>query len=222
LFSAPDRFYGGFAIVGGGLPVAVGLALAEKMQNTGRIVACFFGDGATEEGEHHESLNLAALWKLPLLFLCENNQYAMGTALSRHAAQTDLAEIPRAHTIETETVDGMDVVAVEEATRRAAAAIRETGTPRYLVFSTYRFRAHSMYDPDRYRDKTEVAKWRERDPIALFESRLRAEKLLDDEALAGLDREANAATERAVRAAEEAPLESISDLERDVCTRVVP
>jgi len=222
LFSAESRFYGGFAIVGGGLPVAVGLALAEKLQGTKRIIACFFGDGATAEGEHHESLNLAAKWGLPVLFLCENNQYAMGTAITRYAAQTDLTHHARAHGIAAETVDGMDVLAVEKATRDAAAAVRESGTPRYLMFNTYRFRAHSMYDADRYRDKAEIARWKERDPIDLLAKKLRSAGVLDDAKLAALDREATETCERAARSADEAPLEPIEDLERDVVTRAVP
>jgi len=222
LFSAEKRFYGGFAIVGGGLPIAVGLALAEKLSGSNRIVACFFGDGATAEGEHHEALNLAAVWRLPVLFLLENNQYAMGTAIRRYAAQPDLTAHPRAHGIPAETVDGMDVVAVEQATRAAAAAVRETGTPRYLMFSTYRFRAHSMYDPDRYRNKAEIAEWKKRDPIDLFAAKLRAEGSLDDQTLARLDREATETVELAARRADEAPLEPVEDLERNILTRPVP
>ncbi len=222
LFGAAQRFFGGYAIVGGGLPIAVGLALAEQMQATKRLVACFFGDGATEEGEYHESLNLASLWRLPVLFLCENNFYAMGTALARHAAVPDLCAIPRAHGIVSESVDGMDVVAVERAARAAADAIRETGKPRFLELQTYRFRAHSMYDADRYRDKAEIAEWKKRDPIELFVARLKAASVATDEDVAAIEREVSGEVERAALAADAAPLEPISDLERDVLAKVVP
>lgn len=222
LFSAERRFYGGYAIVGGGLPIAVGLALAEKLLGRDRIVACFFGDGATAEGEMHESLNLAALWGLPVLFLCENNQYAMGTALPRHAAQTDLTAEPRAHGVPSSTVDGMDVLAVERATRAAVDAVRATGAPRFLHLVTYRFRAHSMYDPDRYREKDEIAQWRRRDPIDLLAGRMRDGGLLSDDELARIERDVAGRIEAAVVAAENAPFEPPEELERDVLSRVVP
>ncbi|HEU4455220.1 MAG TPA: pyruvate dehydrogenase (acetyl-transferring) E1 component subunit alpha, partial [Longimicrobium sp.] len=166
LFDVPRRFYGGNAIVGGGIPIAVGLALADRMQGRERVTACFFGDGAVAEGVFHESMNLSALWKLPVLFLCENNYYAMGTALHRHQAQTDLAARAAGYGMAAWAVDGMDVRAVEDAARAAALAVREGGGPVFLELRTYRFRAHSMYDPDLYRTKDEVERWKERDPIA--------------------------------------------------------
>jgi pyruvate dehydrogenase E1 component alpha subunit len=222
LFCAERRFYGGYAIVGGGLPIAVGLALADKLAGRRRVTAAFFGDGATAEGEFHESLNLAALWKLPVLFLCENNRYAMGTALERYAANPKLADLPIAHGVPAEQVDGMDVLAVEKAARRAAAAVREGAGPRFLELLTYRFRAHSMYDAEKYRDKAEVAAWRKRDPIDSLVARLREGGLIDDEDLASLERGVAAEVEAAVRAAEEAPLEPVEDLTRFVYTREVP
>src|SRR5512134_425840 len=148
LFDASRRFYGGYAIVGGGLPVAVGLALADRLQQRAAITACFFCDGAVAEGEFHESLNLAALWGLPVLFLCENNLYAMGTALTRHQSQPDIARKAIAYAIPSAAVDGMDVAAVEIAARTAADLVRREGRPYLLELRTYRFRAHSMYDPD--------------------------------------------------------------------------
>src|SRR3990170_5063347 len=153
LFDASRRFYGGHAIVGGGLPTAVGLALADKLQSRARVTACFFGDGAVAEGEFHESLNLAALWTLPVLFLCENNLYAMSTALRRHQSQTDIRRKAEAYDLRAETVDGMDVLAVEEAARRAADFVRGGSGPFLLELRTYRFRPHSMADPDLYRTK---------------------------------------------------------------------
>jgi pyruvate dehydrogenase E1 component alpha subunit len=142
LFDAATRFYGGNAIVGGGLPLAVGLALAEKMRGTRNVAACFFGEGAAAEGEFHESLNLAALWKLPVLFLCENNLYAMGTALARSESQTDIHAKAAAYGVRAAAVDGMDVFAVESATRSALDFARAGGGPTLLEFRTYRFRAH--------------------------------------------------------------------------------
>src|SRR5512144_148816 len=165
LFDATTRFYGGNAIVGGGLPVAVGLALADKMQGRARVTACFFGEGAVAEGEFHESMNLAALWNLPVLFCCENNLYAMGTALTRSESETDLALKAASFEVPAWDVDGMDVLAVEQAARAAAEAVRGGAGPHFLELRTYRFRAHSMFDPERYRQKGEVEEWRHRDPI---------------------------------------------------------
>ena len=171
LFDAATRFYGGNAIVAGGLPLAVGLALADKMAGRADVTVCFFGEGAVAEGEFHESLNLAALWQLPVLFCCENNLYAMGTALARSESQTDIALKAAAYEIAAWAVDGMDVLAVEEAARRAVDAVRSGGGPHFLELRTYRFRAHSMFDPERYRTKDEVARWMERDPITLLRDR---------------------------------------------------
>ncbi|HTT10377.1 MAG TPA: pyruvate dehydrogenase (acetyl-transferring) E1 component subunit alpha, partial [Burkholderiaceae bacterium] len=168
IFDATRRFFGGNAIVAGALPMAVGFGLAEKMRKTDRITACFFGEGAVAEGEFHESANLAALWRLPVLFLCENNLYAMGTALSRHQSQTDIRRKAAAYDIPADAVDGMDVVAVEAATRRAAQSVRSGAGPYLLEARTYRFRAHSMYDPELYRAKEEVELWKARDPILTF------------------------------------------------------
>jgi pyruvate dehydrogenase E1 component alpha subunit len=168
IFDVSRRFYGGNAIVGGGLPIATGLALARAMQQRGGVVACFFGEGAVAEGEFHECMNLAALWNLPVLFCCENNRYAMGTALARSESETDLALKASSYEMPAWPVDGMDVVAVRDATRRAADAIRAGGGPHFLELRTYRFRAHSMYDPERYRDKSEVEQWKTHDPIPTF------------------------------------------------------
>jgi pyruvate dehydrogenase E1 component alpha subunit len=218
LFDAGRRFYGGYAIVGAGLPVAVGLALADRLQGRGRVTACFFGDGAVAEGEFHESLNLAALWRLPVLFLCENNGYAMGTAVERHQSQPDLRRKAQSYNLVAEQVDGMDVLAVEAATRAAADAVRRGDGPRFLEFLTYRFRAHSMYDPDLYRTKEEIARWKARDPIPGFESRLRAWRLVGDDDVARLEREVDAEIAAAVAAAEAGPWEPVTDLLKDVHT----
>jgi pyruvate dehydrogenase E1 component alpha subunit len=210
LFDAELRFYGGNGIVGGGLPLAVGLALADKMRGRSAVTACFFGDGAVAEGEFHECLNLAALWRLPVLFLCENNRYAMGTAIERAQAVTDLAGRAASYGLPADAVDGMDVLAVERATRAAADGVRAGNGPRFLELQTYRFRAHSMYDPDRYRDKAEIARWRERDPIDVFAAQL------SEAQLACLEVEVAAELDAAVAAAEAAPLEPVTDLTRFV------
>jgi len=217
-FDAARRFYGGMAIVAGGLPVAVGLALADKLQGRSRVTACFFGDGAAAEGEFHESLNLAALWKLPVLFLCENNLYAMGTALARHQAQTDITLKAKGDGVPAEAVDGMDVLAVEEATRQAAAAVRGGDGPYLLEYRTYRFRAHSMYDPELYRKKDEVEQWKQRDPIVTYEARLRRWGLLADAEKAALEAAVEAEIADAVAFAEAAPWEPVGDLTKDVST----
>src|SRR5512134_2910438 len=177
-FDAPRRFYGGLAIVGGGLPIAVGLALADLMQQRRRVTACFFGDGAVAEGEFHESLNLAALWKLPVLFLCENNLYAMGTRIDRALARTDVALRAQGYGLRAEAVDGMDVLAVEGAAKAAAERVRAGSGPELLELRTYRFRAHSMYDAELYRDKAEVEAWKQRDPIVQLTQRLTAQSVI--------------------------------------------
>ncbi|HSO37045.1 MAG TPA: pyruvate dehydrogenase (acetyl-transferring) E1 component subunit alpha, partial [Labilithrix sp.] len=218
LFDASRRFYGGNAIVAGGLPLAVGVALGDAMQARRRVTACFFGDGAAAEGEFHESLNLAALWKLPVLFLCENNQYAMGTALDRHQADTNVARKAEGYRIPSERVDGMDVVAVEAAARRAAAHIREGKGPYFLELITYRFRAHSMFDPELYRDRAEVERWKLRDPIKLFELAAIADGSLADEDVAAIERDVAREIAEAVAFAEAGTFEPVETLLQDVTT----
>ena len=221
-FDASRRFYGGHAIVGAGLPIAVGLALADRLQGRARVTACFFGDGAVAEGEFHESLNLAALWTLPVLFLCENNRYAMGTALPRHQAQTDLSRKAESEGLCAETVDGMDVLAVEAATRRVAAAVRGGFGPHFLEYQTYRFRAHSMYDPELYRTKEEVEAWKARDPIATFTARLRDWCVLSEDDLGALEATVAREIDDAIQTAEAGPWEPVEDLTKDVYTPVSP
>jgi pyruvate dehydrogenase E1 component alpha subunit len=216
LFDAPRRFFGGNAIVGGGLPLAVGLALADRMQGRDAVTACFFGDGAMAEGEFHESVNLAALWHLPVLFCCENNLYAMGTAVARSHAQTDLALRASSYGLAAWAVDGMDALAVNEAAQRAVESVRSGGGPHFLELRTYRFRAHSMYDPELYRDKAEVAVWRQRDPIDVLEVALRDKGVLDEAGRADLDGEVAAEVDDAVAFAEAGTLEEVADLTRFV------
>ena len=216
IFDKATNFYGGNAIVGGGLPVAVGLALGDAMQRRSRVTVCFFGEGAMAEGEFHESMNLAALWKLPVLFACENNLYAMGTALRRSEAQTNLAIKAASYGMPAWTVDGMDVIAVEEAARKAAVSIRAGGGPVFLEIQTYRFRAHSMYDPELYRTHAEVDEWRQRDPIVTLTAELTSEGALDDSALAALEEAIAAEVADAIAFAESAEIEPVEDLEKFV------
>jgi pyruvate dehydrogenase E1 component alpha subunit len=222
LFDVPHRFYGGNAIVGGGLPIAAGLALADHLRGTDRITVCFFGEGAMAEGEFHETMNLAALWRLPVLFVCENNLYAMGTALERSESATDLALTAASYGVASWSVDGMDVEAVEDAARRAVLAIRAGDGPCFVEARTYRFRAHSMYDPELYRERAEVERWKERDPILAAEARLRARGLLDDAGMAALEASVAAEIEEAVAFADAGALEPVTDLLRDVYAEVTP
>jgi pyruvate dehydrogenase E1 component alpha subunit len=216
LFDAAARFYGGNAIVGGGLPVAVGLALADRMRERAVVTACFFGDGAVAEGEFHECLNLAALWRLPVLFCCENNLYAMGTRIDRAQAVTTLAARAASYGLTAVEVDGMDVVAVQAAARRAVDSVRAGTGPQFLELQTYRFRAHSMYDSDRYRDKAEIAKWRQRDPIEAMSARMREAGELTDAELAAMEATMAEELDLAVAAAEAAPYEPVAELTRFV------
>jgi pyruvate dehydrogenase E1 component alpha subunit len=217
-FDASRRFYGGYAIVGGGLPIAVGIALADAMRGLRRVTACFFGEGAVAEGAFHESLNLAALWKLPVLFLCENNRYAMGTPIAQELAVTDVHARAESYGIPARAVDGMDVLEVEAAARWAAQGVRDTGEPCFLELRTYRFRAHSMADPELYRTKEEVEAWKRRDPIAQLEGTLREAGLLADEDLERLEAEIAAELDEAIAFAEAAPIEPVEDLLKDVTT----
>jgi pyruvate dehydrogenase E1 component subunit alpha len=216
LFDVSRRFYGGNAIVGGGLPLAIGIALADKLRGDSRVTACFFGDGAVAEGEFHECMNLAALWDLPVLFCCENNLYAMGTALERAQAQTDLALRAGSYGMAAWPVDGMDVLAVAHAARTAVDAIRAGGGPHFLELRTYRFRAHSMYDPDRYRDKAEVEAWKKRDPIDLLAAAMRDSGELTDADLEKVNAELAADIDKAITAAHAAPAEPVEDLTKFV------
>jgi pyruvate dehydrogenase E1 component subunit alpha len=216
LFDAKTNFYGGNAIVGGGLPLAVGIALADKMRNKPAVTCCFFGDGAVAEGEFHESMNLAALWHLPLLFVCENNLYAMGTALERAQAVTDLTKKAAAYNVTAGAVDGMDVMAVEAAARKAVSLVRADQRPYFLECRTYRFRAHSMYDPELYRNKAEVEEWKKRDPIATLSRQLKDDALMTDAEFTQIEREVAAELEDAVAFAEAGSWEPIEDLTRFV------
>jgi pyruvate dehydrogenase E1 component alpha subunit len=216
LFDAATRFCGGNAIVGGGLPLAVGLALADKLQGRQRVTVCFFGDGAVAEGEFHESMNLAALWRLPVLFCCENNRYAMGTRIDRYESETDLALKAASYEMPAWSVDGMDVLAVEDSAHKAVAEVRLGESPCFLELRTYRFRAHSMYDPDLYRSKEEIESWKEHDPITALTGQLQAGGLLAAGDLDELEHAVSEEIEAAIAFAEAGTLEPVEDLERFV------
>ena len=214
LFDAKTRFYGGNAIVAGGLPIAVGLALADKMQQRPRVTCCIFGDGAVAEGEFHESMNLAALWKLPVLFVCENNRYAMGTRLDFSHSETDLVKKAAPFGISAAAVDGMDVLAVERASAAAVDHVRSGKGPYFLECRTYRFRAHSMYDPELYRDKAEVEEWKKRDPIPALVKQIQESGTPFDSA--EIERQVEREVAAAIAFAEAGTLEPVKDLTRFV------
>jgi len=216
LFDVGHRFYGGNAIVGGGLPIAVGLALARALSHRDGVVACFFGEGAVAEGEFHECMNLAALWHLPVLFCCENNRYAMGTALARSESETDLVLKASSYEMAAWPVDGMDVVAVRDAARRAIEGIRGGGGPHFLDLQTYRFRAHSMYDPERYRDKAEVEEWKTRDPVSGFVTRY----AVTDAELDAIEHDVRNEIDDAIAFAEAGTPEPVADLTRFVTSEL--
>jgi TPP-dependent pyruvate/acetoin dehydrogenase alpha subunit len=222
LFDAKTRFYGGNAVVGGGLPVAVGLALADKLRQETRVTCCFFGDGAVAEGEFHECMNLSALWKLPVLFVCENNRYAMGTRLDFSHSVTELSKKANAYCVQTSAVDGMDVLAVEEAANSAAEYVRSGKGPYFLECLTYRFRAHSMYDPELYRDKAEVEEWKKRDPIPALIRRIGEDGTPPNSEVADLERQVEKEVDEAIAIAEAGTLEPVEDLTRFVYSEKPP
>lgn len=216
LYSAEKRFYGGNAIVGAGLPFAVGLALADKKMKRNRVTVCLFGDGAVAEGEFHESLNLAALWKLPILFVCENNLYGMGTALKYAESETNISKKAAAYKMTSHQVDGMDVIAVAQAAQKAIKSIQEGNGPQFLEALTYRFRAHSMFDAELYRDKSEVEEWKKKDPLVTFENRLKEIDLYATIDIKEIEKEVEKTVEEAVKFAEDGTLEPVEDLKKFV------
>jgi len=216
LFDAERRFFGGNAIVGGGLPLAVGIALADQRLRPGAITACFFGEGAVTEGAFHESMNLAAIWKLPVLFVCENNLYAMGVPLADAESETEVFRKAQAYRMPAAQVDGMDPVQVEAAAHRAVAQVRAGQGPYFLECRTYRFRAHSMFDAQAYRTRDEVQAWRERDPIERLQAWMQANHLATAQDIQAIQAGVVAEIDAAVAFAEAATLEPVADLERFV------
>lgn len=205
MFDRDVNLLGGHAIVGGQIPLATGTAFASKYQGTDQVTLCFFGEAAVNQGAFHESLNMAQLWKVPCIYLCENNQYGMGTSLERAMSLRDIAQKACAYEMASEFVDGMDVLAVREATQRAVERGRKDYLPTLLEVRTYRFMGHSMSDPGNYRTRAEIEKYQERDPIKLFSVSLKEEKIVDDKQLEQIDHEVREEVERAVRFADESP-----------------
>lgn len=216
LFDASKNFYGGNAIVASHLPVAVGMALAAKKQKQSHIICCFFGEGAMAEGEFHEAMNLAALWQVPVLFVCENNLYAMGTAIKYTHASTELDKKGLAYGITTASVDGMDILKVRDAANIAVAEIRTTGKPYFIICNTYRFRAHSMFDAELYREKNEVETWKHRDPITRFEQYLLDNEICEAETFQEIENKIETEIRNAVSFAEAGHFEPVGQLTRFV------
>ena len=212
MVNVDQRFWGGYAVVGGHLPLATGIALAEQYRGSDNAVLCFFGDGATNIGYFHESLNLAGVWELPVLWIVENNQYGMGTSVSRASAVSNMVQKASAYGMDGKTIDGMNVIDVFEATQSALEAIRSGDGPQFLEMITYRYEGHSMGDPLRYRTKEEVEKWREDDPIGIFERHILSEEIATKDDLESIDNSVEEEIEEAARFAEESPLPSEEDL----------
>ena len=222
IFDRAARFYGGNAIGGGGLPLAAGIALADKEMRPGAVTACFFGEGAAGEGAFHETMNLAELWDLPVLFVCENNLYAMGVPLETAESETDIYRKAAAYRMPSEAVDGMNPVVVEAAARRAVDSIRAGNGPYFLECRTYRFRAHSMFDAQLYRTKEEVELWKERDPLARMRAWLAETHLTTAEEFGAIEVEVDREVEAAVAFAEAGTLEPVEELERFTLMDEVP
>jgi len=216
LFDAKLNFFGGNAIVAGHLPVSLGMALASKKQKKNNVTCCFFGEGAAAEGEFHETMNLAALWSVPLLLVCENNLYAMGTAIRYSHAVVEMEKKGPAYGVETINVDGMDVLAVERAAKEAVNKIRNTGKPFLLVCNTYRFRAHSMFDAELYRQKAEVEEWKKRDPISMLQNYLINRQLLTTDDIETINKRVDADVQKAVDFAEAGTWEPVEHLKKFV------
>jgi pyruvate dehydrogenase E1 component alpha subunit len=216
LFDPELRFMGGYAIVGGQFPIACGLAFAAKFRNEGRLAACFFGDGAVNQGTFHESLNWARLWELPVLFVCENNAYGIGTSVERSSALADIHKRTCGYDIPSERVDGMDVMAVHQSIRHAAEWVREHSRPYLVEALTYRFRGHSMSDPGKYRATAEVELWKARDPLPAFGKRLLEEGIAGQAELDSLREKAGAVVQEAVKFAEESPWPEDSEVFNDI------
>ena len=216
LFDAKAKFYGGNAIVGGHLAMSVGMALASKKQKKNNIACCFFGEGAAAEGEFHEAMNLAALWSVPVLFVCENNLYAMGTAIRYSHSVTEIEKKGPPYGIETFAVDGMNVLEMEKEAKEAVNKIHATGKPYFLVCNTYRFRAHSMFDAELYRDKTEVEEWKKRDPIPALQKDLLSKKLIGEVDIKTLEQRIEIEIQKAVDFAEAGTWEPIEQLTKFV------
>lgn len=212
MFDKEVGFLGGHAIVGGQIPLATGVAFAAKYKGTDQVTLCYFGEAAVNQGAFHESLNMAQLWKLPCIYICENNQYGMGTSLQRAMSSHDISQKSCAYEIAAEFVDGMDVLAVREATMRAVERARNESLPTLLEVRTYRFMGHSMSDPGNYRTRAEIERHQERDPIKLFSASLKEEGVLSDAEFKEIEEQVKTQVEKAVRFADESPLPDPKEL----------
>jgi len=216
MFSAEHKFFGGHGIVGGQIGVGTGMAYAAKYKQSGQVTLCFFGEAAVNQGIFHESLNMAQLWKLPIIYICENNQYGMGTSQDRAMSTRNIANKADAFEMANEFVDGMDVMAVRDATLRAIERARKHSLPTLLEVRAYRYMGHSMSDPGNYRTREEITKYQERDPIILFKDSLKEAKVLTEKDFEEIQQEAIEATDRALKFADESPLPDESELLTDV------
>ncbi|MDX6529124.1 MAG: pyruvate dehydrogenase component alpha subunit [Blastocatellia bacterium] len=205
LFDKSVNFLGGHGIVGGQIPLATGVAFASKYKETDRVTVCFFGEAAVNQGAFHESLNMAQLWKLPCIYICENNQYGMGTSLARSMSLQNVAAKAYGYQMESEFVDGMDVLAMRQATQRAIKRARENYMPTLIEARTYRYMGHSMSDPGNYRTRAEIEKYQERDPIKIFTAALKEAGVLSDQDIADFEAQVKEEVEQSVRFAEESP-----------------
>jgi pyruvate dehydrogenase E1 component alpha subunit len=216
MFDLARRFMGGYGIVGGNLPIAAGIALASDYKGTEEVTLCVFGDGASNQGTFGETLNIAALWRLPVVFMVTNNQFGMGTALRRHSAVTDLQRKGESLGVPGMRCDGMDVLDTHAVVAQAVRRVREERRPVLVEAVTYRFRGHSMADPEQYRTKEEVAQWRARDPIPAFAERLEREGVLERSEYERIDTDAIARVDAAVDFAEASPFPAAESLYDDV------
>jgi pyruvate dehydrogenase E1 component subunit alpha len=213
--SVEKNMWGGHAIVGGHLPIASGLAVGDQYAGNDNVTICMFGDGATNIGYFHEALNLAKTWNLRVLWVCENNQYGMGTAVERASAVSEIRQKAEGYGMKNDRVDGMDVLAVYEAAKKAIDYVRNEGKPYLLEVITYRFRGHSMGDPERYRTQEEVKKWQDNDPIGIFRTALLKKKFTEAD-LDEIEKQAEADTQKAVEFAEASPEPGMEELFKDV------
>lgn len=216
IFDKEHNFIGGHGIVGAQIPLGAGIAFAEKYNKTSNLCMCFFGDGAVRQGALHEAFNMAMTWKLPVIFVVENNGYAMGTSVNRTSNVTDLYTIGEGYDMPSEPVDGMDVEAVHDAVSRAAERARRGDGPTFLEFKTYRYRGHSMSDPQKYRTKEEVEEYKKRDPIEMTKDRILTNGIATEEDLAAIDAKIKQIVEESVKFAEESPWPDPSEIFTDI------
>lgn len=215
-FSKEHHFYGGHGIVGAQIGVGAGIAFAEKYKDTDNVVLCFFGDGAARQGILHETFNMAMTWKLPVVFICENNHYAMGTSVERTSNVIDIYKLADAYDMPGDKIDGMTPETVHEGVSRAVKRAREKGGPTLLELKTYRYKGHSISDPAKYRTKEEVEQYKERDPIAIVLKTIKDNKIASEQEIAAIDERVNKIVEQSVQFAEESPWPNDDEVLKDV------